>query len=108
MSDYKKWYWIACNGPSCAACPGPLAWGFTIDPVPEQLIGFETQQEQQIVQEFLRTAPLKKLKRYMESLVKRIKRGEVAYCRPEWPDPPPTGPTYWLEGDWDSPEGDHH
>lgn len=98
MSDRKMWYWLALNGPSVAASPSRMRWGFEVDPVPEQLIGFNTLKEQQIVQEFLLTAPIPKVKRYMETLVERIMKGEVAYSRPEHPEPPRYGPTVWLTG----------
>lgn len=96
MKEIKLWYWLALNGASVAASPTRMRWGFEVDPVPEQLIGFETLKEQQIVQEFLLTAPPPKLRRYMETLTTRIKKGEVAYSRPEHPEPPRHGPTVWL------------
>ncbi len=98
MSDRKLWYWIAVNGASVAASPTRMRWGFRVDPVPEQLIGFETLKEQQIVQEFLLTAPMQKVRRYMETLATRIKKGEIAYSRPAYPEPPRHEPTVWLAG----------
>lgn len=98
MNDRKMWYWIAVDGASVAASPSRMRWGLKVDPVPEQLIGFRTLKEQQIVQEFLFTAPFPKVQRYMETLANRIKNGEVAFCRPEYPERPRHGPTVWLVG----------
>ena len=95
-SSQDSWWWLAVNGPSCAACGFPAqAELLEVRPVPEQLIGFRTREEQLAAQKFLITAPIKKVKEYMASLPSKINAGEVAYVRPSNPEPPTRGATVW-------------
>lgn len=95
-SSQKDWWWLAVNGPSCAACGFPAeADLLEVRPVPEQLIGFRTREEQLAVQKFLITAPINEVKEYMASLPSKIDAGEVAYVRPSNTEPPTRGPTVW-------------
>jgi hypothetical protein len=46
-SSDKQWWWLAVNGPSCTACGFPIRPDqFEVCPVPEQLIGIRTREEQ--------------------------------------------------------------
>ena len=95
-SSQDSWWWLAVNGPSCAACGFPAqAELLEVRPVPEQLIGFRTREEQLAAQKFLITAPINKVTEYMASLPSKIDAGEVAYVRPRNPEPPTRGPTVW-------------
>jgi hypothetical protein len=95
-SSPEDWWWLAVNGPSCAACGFPVqAERLKVQPVPEQMIGFRTREEQFAAQKFLITAPIKKVTEYMASLPSRIDAGEVAYIRPSNPEPPTRGATVW-------------
>lgn len=96
-SSHEGWWWLAVNGPSCAACGFPVqAEHLKVRPVPEQMIGFRTREEQLATQKFLLTAPIKKVKEFMASLPLKIDAGEVAYVRPSNPEPPTHGPTFWC------------
>lgn|GEM_PF-5034765 len=91
-----EWWWLAVNRASCAACVVQLrAEGVAASPVPEQLIGFRTREEQLEIQQFLITASIDDVSRYMATLPAKIKSGEVAYVRPRNPEPPKNGPTSW-------------
>lgn len=98
-SSDEDWWWLAVNGPSCAACGFPAqVERLKVQPVPEQMIGFRTREEQVAAQKFLITAPIKKVKEFMASLPSKIDAGEVAYSRPSNPEPPTHGPTVWSIG----------
>lgn len=91
-----EWWWVAVNGASCAACfVQARAEDLEVTPVPEQLIGFRTREEQLEIQQFLLTAPMDDVRRYMASLPAKIKSGQVASVRPRNPEPPTHGPTSW-------------
>lgn len=92
----NQWWWVAVNGASCAACfVQARAEDLEVAPIPEQLIGFRTREEQLEIQQFLLTAPMDDVGRYMAALPAKIKSGEVAYVRPRNPEPPSNGPTSW-------------
>ena len=93
--ESTEWWWIAINGASCAACSAPAPESVVVAPVPEQLIGFKTRDEQLESQRFLLTAPISDVAKYMEALPARIRRKEVYYMRPNNPQPPTEGPTIW-------------
>lgn len=96
-SSDKQWWWLAVNGPSCTACGFPIRPDqFEVCPVPEQLIGFRTREEQLAAQKFLLTAPIKQVKDYMASLPSKIDAGETAYVRPRNSEPPTREPTIWA------------
>lgn len=96
QSNQDGWWWLAVNGPSCAACGFPTqADRLEVSPVPEQLIGFRTREEQLAAQKLLITAPINKVKKFMASLPSKIDSREVAYIRPTNPEPPTCGPTVW-------------
>lgn len=91
-----KWWWLAVNGASCAACFLQVrAEELEVTPVPEQLIGLPTRQKQLEIQHFLLTSSIDEVSRYMAALPVKIKSGEVAYVRPHNPEPPTRGPTIW-------------
>ena len=91
-----EWWWLAVNGASCAACFGQArAEDLEVTPVPEQLIGFRTRKKQLEIQQFLLTAQMDDVRRYMASLPAKIKSGEVASVRPRNPEPPTHGSTSW-------------
>ncbi len=95
-SEEDEWWWLAVNGASCAACfVQARAADLEVAPVPEQLIGFRTREEQLEIQQFLLTAPIEHVDRYLASLPPKIKAGEVGYVRPRNPEPPTHGPTNW-------------
>ena len=97
-----EWWWLAVNGPSCAASMVPLPSTVTISPTPEQLLGFRTQGEQLAAQRLLIFAPVSEVERFMaKSVPAKIKSGEVCYIRPDRPQPPTHGPTLWLVGGTD-------
>lgn len=79
MPRKKTWWWIAINGASCAACKFELSDGLCVRPTPEQLIGFKTRTEQIKIQEFLLTASIEGIGKYMAALSARIDSGTVAY-----------------------------
>lgn len=92
-----EWWWLAVNGASCAASPVPIrSDDVQVFPIPEQLIGFRTREEQVKIQEFVMTAPIDDVNRYMTSLSAAIDSGEVAYVRPQNPEPPTQGSTLWC------------
>lgn len=92
----QTWWWIAINGTSCAASPVDSKHVPTVVPTPEQLIGYRTQFEQLAAQRLILQAPEEKVKRYLESLPRRIQSGEVQYVRPDDPEPPTHGQTQWI------------
>ena len=93
----KKYFWLALNGPSVAATAIPLSNDLSVTPTPEQLIGFSTFEEAKRIQQFLLTAPMEEVVKYMESLPPRIRSGEVQYIRPENPEPYTEGATAWHD-----------
>jgi len=95
-SEEDEWWWLAVNGASCAANGFPARLeDLNVSPVPEQLIGFRTREEQLEIQQFLLTAPIADVQQYMTSLPEKIESGELAYVRPQHPEPPTHGPTSW-------------
>jgi hypothetical protein len=95
-SSEVEWWWLAVNGASCAASlVQARAADLEVAPVPEQMIGFRTREEQTEVQQFLLKAPIEEVNQYMASLGPRIASGEIAYLRPRNPEPPTRGPTMW-------------
>jgi hypothetical protein len=92
----QEYWWLAVNGSSVAACFLPAPRTIRARPTPEHLIGFPTREEQQAAQRFLRQAPPDEAARFMtEQLLPRVRSGELAYIRPENPQPPLKGPTAW-------------
>lgn len=94
----KSYYWLALNGPSVASCMAPLSKKLSVTPTPEQLIGFSTYEEAKRIQQFLLTAPMEKVVKYMESLPPRIRSGEIQYIRPQNPQPYSPDATMWHDG----------
>jgi len=91
-----SWWWLAVNGASCAASSAPLPSNIIVSPTPEQLLGFRSRDDQIAAQKLLLNAPMEEVDRFMEALAPKVKSGEVAYVRPEAPEPPTKGPTAWL------------
>lgn len=91
-----EWWWLAVNGASCAACFFPARVDdLEVSPVPEQLIGFRTREEQLEIQQFFLTAPIQDVGRYMASVPRKVKAGELGYLRPDNPEPPSHDSTMW-------------
>ena len=92
----EEFYWLAINGASCAASGFPIPRSIRVRPTPEQLIGFQSRDEQLAVQRFLLTAPITEIDRFMrEKMPRKIKSGEAVYIRPDNPEPPTKGATIW-------------
>lgn len=94
----QRYYWLALNGPSVAACGVPMSKNLIVTPTPEQLIGYSTFEEMKKSQQFLLTAPIEKVAEYMETLPPRIRAGEVQYQRPRHPAPYNEDATMWHDG----------
>lgn len=94
----KTYYWLAINGPLVAAAAIPLSKNLSVTPTPEQLLGFSTYDEAKRIQQFLLTAPINEVAKYMESLPPRIRSGAVQYIRPTNPEPYTEGITAWHDG----------
>ena len=93
----KDWWWLAINGASCAVCSLPMPATVAVAPIPEQLIGFASRDEQIAAQEFVLTAPIDEVAEFMNTtILDKVQSGEVAYIRPQSPDPQPDGPTMWM------------
>jgi hypothetical protein len=96
--DSWRW-WVAINGSSVAASPAALPPTVKVNPTPERLLGFRTQQEQLQVQQFLLNAPIDKVGDYMVNTVPaKISNGEILHQQPAAPQPQPKGPTLWMAG----------
>jgi hypothetical protein len=85
-----EWFWVSCNGPAVGlGLPWPSAEPPGTYPTPEQWLGFPTYQEARDTLRMLLKAPLADVTRYMTvTFPERLGRGEVAYRRPENPQPP--------------------
>jgi hypothetical protein len=96
-TNTELYWWLAVNGASCAASNCALPISAEVIPTPEQMIGFQTQAEQQRTQRLFLNAPLHKVKAFFKTtLPKRVKRGEVMVVYPPHPQTPTTGPTLWI------------
>jgi hypothetical protein len=94
-----EYWWLAVNRSSVAACPLSAPPTVKVSPTPEWLIGFPTREEQLTVRKFFLKAPMPEVTRFMnEKLLPRVRSGEVAYLRPDNPEPPTQGGTAWLLG----------
>jgi len=93
----KTYYWLAMNGASCAMSSIPMPPTLKVTPAPEQLFGFPTVEEARDVQQYCLTAPIKDVARRLNSLLPRIKCGDIIYMRPANPQPPTHGVTQWLD-----------
>lgn len=97
----EEFYWLAINGASCAASSVPLRPTLQVHPTPEQLIGFRTRDEQLSVQQFLLSAPIDEVEKFMrEEMPRKVHAGEVLCIRPANPEPPTRGDTLWELGDF--------
>ncbi|KAA5538604.1 hypothetical protein FYK55_27340 [Roseiconus nitratireducens] len=90
------WWWIAINQASCASAPIGSKKPPKVIPTPEQLVGYQTRQEQLAAQQLLLTEPIERVTEYMETLPSRIESGEVRYIRPKRPGRPTRGATQWI------------
>lgn len=93
MND-KKWFWIAINGSSCAACNFPTARVY-VTPTPEMIFGFTTQEEQLRAQDTLLNAPIDEVKKFAAGLMGMAAAGVVKFQRFPNPEPQTDGPTIW-------------
>jgi hypothetical protein len=93
------YYWIAINGGSCALSVTPMRVFPTVNPTPQNLIGFRTLEEAQEAQHFLLTASIPDCERRISELLLRAQSGEIIIVVPEDPEPPvnPGEPTLWME-----------
>jgi len=65
MSDNAKYYWLAVNGASCAACPIPTtAAKIKCTPTPEVYVDFPTEQEQKETKQLMLKAPIEEVRRH--------------------------------------------
>ena len=46
LAEEKSYYWKAINGASCAASSVPMPMRLQVVPTPQQLVGFNTREEQ--------------------------------------------------------------
>jgi hypothetical protein len=94
MSEAR--YWIAINGASCAMASFPMK-SPTVKPTPQQLLGFPTLEEAQRAQRICLTEPMKKVRRFLESLAPDVHSGRIVVIQPTNPEPPTHGQTIWME-----------
>jgi hypothetical protein len=96
-TEPKKWWWLAINGASVAACFVELT-DPVVCPTPEQLIGYPTRESQLHFQQFLLEAPMGEVKKYMKETVPALIRdGQLAYRKPRHPQAPTHESTMWME-----------
>lgn len=92
----ERFYWLAINGPSVSAGPIPLPRTVRAYPVPEQMIGFRTREEQLAIQKFLLTAPISEVTRFMtEEMPRKLRDGQVVAFKLAKPDAP-SEQTIWV------------
>jgi hypothetical protein len=91
------WWWIAINGPSCAASSVPLPISVVVSPIPEHLLGFRTREEQMTTLRFLLNARLADVETFMTvKIPTKIRSREIVYRRPHNPESFTHGPTRWT------------
>ena len=89
-------YWIAINGASCSASEVPMPKSVHVSPIPEQLLGYRSREEQLVAQRFFLTAPIKDVDDFMKNeMPGKIASGEVVFINPSNPEPPTTSQTLW-------------
>jgi hypothetical protein len=92
----ELYYWLAINGPSVAASSIPMPRTVRVSPVPEQMIGFRSRDEQLAIQKFLLTAPMSQVEKFMKKeMPRKLKNGEVIGIKMKNPEPFTTGETMW-------------
>ncbi len=92
----EQFFWLAINGASVAASGVPMPMTVRVQPTPDQLIGIRTRDAQLAAQQFLLTAPIGEVDKFMkEEMPRKFNSGEVVYIRPENPEPPTRGQTAW-------------
>lgn len=97
-SDDDVFFWLAINQSSAAACPMAMPLDVLASPTPETLLGFRTREQQIDVQKLLLTAPIEKVRSFMqESLPKMVQSGEVVCIKPQNPQKP-SSQTIWSLG----------
>lgn len=89
------WYWIALNGPSCAASMFPSPPPKVI-PTPQMLVGFDSRAEQLAAQKRLLTVTIEEVRAYIDTLHTMAAGGQVQIIVPPNPQPPTQGQTMWL------------
>jgi hypothetical protein len=94
MDDCR--YWIAINGPSCARTSVPMRHP-TVSPTPEQLVGFPSELEARAAQRLCLEEPMPIVRRFFENLEPHVRSGVVKIIQPAHPEPPTTGPTFWMD-----------
>ena len=95
----EKYFWLAINGPSVAASSFPLPKTVSVSPTPRQLVGYKSQEEQRTAQQFLLSAPMAEVRKYLKKEIpRRIRKGDVLVIFPEKPEPPTRECTVWTTG----------
>ena len=99
MTDKRKWWWLAINGASCAASSFPVEKSrLCISPIPEIVIGYETQDEQIERQKFFLNAAIPDIERYLQGeLMALVSIQQATAQRLPNPEPPTDGPTIWTD-----------
>lgn len=97
QEDNEMFFWLAINGPTAAASSIPMPCTVRVSPVPEQMIGFRSREEQLAVQKFLLTAPMSEVENFMkEEMPRKLQSGEVIGIKMKNPEPYTTGQTHWA------------
>lgn len=97
MKD-QEYFWLAVNGASCAACDFPSAT-IAAKPIPEFFIGYFTRKEQLEKQDFILKAPLNQVRKYIESLPSKAKKGKLKIIKNKNPGKPEALTKWVLKGD---------
>ncbi len=93
----KAFWWLACNGPTCAASPRALyPEDVEVLPVPEQLLGYASRADQLLVQKFLLTASEEMLTFYVTGRLDHPPRPQAYMQVPEEIVETPQKYTAWV------------
>lgn len=92
-SQQQLYYWIAINGPSCAASPIPFPGSIRVSPRPHILIGFKTRQDAASAQRLVLTSRIGRIRKF---LAKCRVRNDVVYRKLDSPEKPTKDQTMWM------------
>jgi hypothetical protein len=94
-----KYYWLAINGESVAASELAVEpERVCCSPVPSQLLGFRTREEQLRARRLLLAAPAEHVEEWVARACADVRVGCIAVINPPNPEPPSKGPTVWMAG----------
>lgn len=93
----KRWWFLAVNGASCAACSFPVSEGVKVSPRPEILIGFTTQEQQLSRQKELLECPADDLGVVFGNITIDRMQGLAIVKTFDDAEPPTSGPTVWVD-----------